>query len=326
MLNKALLIDSLSSVEKIKKNREKYKDIKICTTYTFIHLECKKFKINCLDLNTLIKNDFIKKEYKNIDNYIEFLNELDNKNEISFNQSLPSLNCFFSLFRYEALIDFISLNILIITLDEFINMNKIECLEIQCENRKSNVFFNNIDFFEYVHEYLGKKNLKVKLEILGENYLEHYPKKNNLQKIIQNFFVNFLNIKFFFKNFILKKKINSLILDQTFFYKQIENDENFLILKLKKKNVSKNNRSKFLIDEKINKIKRIDCKNPQLNFFKKKFCNHLNDNYANYSNQINELNRIIDKYNIKKAYWFYPPNKASINSLVASFLLKKKLM
>ena len=65
-------------------------------------MQCKKYSINCLDLNSLITNDDIKREYENsIDTYINFLNELDNNNKenLKFFDDLPTLDWFFSLFR-----------------------------------------------------------------------------------------------------------------------------------------------------------------------------------------------------------------------------------
>ena len=63
MLNDAILIDSLNLVKQIKKNKEKYKNTIICTVYTTIYLECKKNKIDCIDLNNFIENDYIKRVF-----------------------------------------------------------------------------------------------------------------------------------------------------------------------------------------------------------------------------------------------------------------------
>ena len=79
------------------------------------------------------------------------------------------------------------------------------------------------------------------------------------------------------------------------------------------------------INDNIDRIKKINFENFQLNFFKEKFCNHLEENFKNYLNQLTELNKTLNKFKIKKAYWSYPPNTANINSLISSYLMKKKI-
>ena len=99
---KAILINSINTVNFIKEKKENYKDHLICTVYSSIFLECKKNSIECIDLNSLITNEDIKNEHDiSIDVYTTFLHTLDNKSKelLNFSGDLPKIDWFFSLFR-----------------------------------------------------------------------------------------------------------------------------------------------------------------------------------------------------------------------------------
>ena len=326
---KAILINSINTVNFIKEKKENYKDHLICTVYSSIFLECKKNSIECIDLNSLITNEDIKNEHDiSIDVYTTFLHTLDNKSKelLNFSGDLPKIDWFFSLFRYAPLLDYISLSLLKKILLRLIEKFKIDHFTLLGLINSNSPFLKSEDYNNFIQKCSEEKGVKVEFIFDKDNIHKKYSLKfSNFKEFIKDRILAFRNFIFYINVYFFKKKNNSIFLDRANNdFKKFYCNENTLTLRTKT-NKFDHGISSIKIDELENLLNQDKNINYLLIFFFKKFCNHLKMNHRGYVEQILQLKKIIHKYKIKKVYWAYPPNTPNIKAVMVDFLIKKNI-
>mgnify|MGYP006083785203 CR=1 FL=1 len=326
---KAILINSLNTVNFIKEKKEIYKNHLICTVYSSIFWECKKNSIECIDLNSLITNEDIKNEHDtSIDFYTTFLHTLDHKSKelLNISSDLPKMDWFFSLFRYAPLIDYISLNLLKKILFRLIEKFKIDHFTLLGLVNTNSSFLKSEDYNNFIEKCFEEKSIKVEYIIDKKIIQKKYSLKfSDFKEFIKDRILTFRNFIFYINVLFLKKENNVIFLDDVNDNdKKFYCNENTLTLKTKVRKLNPNIPS-IKIDELENLLNQDENSNYILDLFKKKFCYHLKMNHRRYVEQIFQLWKIITKYKIKKVYWALPPNIPNIKAVMVDFLIKKNI-
>ena len=293
-----VLVSSFSDLNILK--QKKYKKVIIASPYTSVTKYFNESNINCIDLNSLISDNYKIKSYQKLQKKYYSIFEKKNEN-------------IFHLFRHSYLYSFVGLIYLDYTIKLVIKNKKIKKIYIidSIKNKLN-------DFFLYDNLIATLKNINLPLNIiLEEKFLNNYGLKQEtlyLKKILRNILSSFNNLK---NNFFLSKK-NQNILIMNNNHKNIKNYNGFKHFYPKKNNFIKGFKMNFNFSS-SNQITN------QKFFFGLYFENFykLNRNYID--NELLKFKNILKKKNIKQVAWLESPNDLSMEAIFSNYCIKKKI-